>query len=221
MDERKLTRAHLETFSNENLKKTATDLGLDVPDGLVRRFLIEEILESQQDGPEDAEAEAAEGEDVQIESDSFDERYHETYIGVLVRDPLWAYAYWELRDFDRQAIEAAPGFQGLKLKVTPLDATSPEEECFSIPIGPEDKAWYLSLQGTCGRFRVDLCALVGGAERVLASSRVVSVPRGVKSDALFDGDGELPPILALSGADELSVLRIEDGPSRLHIHCEG
>ena len=46
--------------------------------------------------------------------------YNETFIDVILRDPVWAYAFWEIKQSDREVREQDPRFAGYRLRVQPL-----------------------------------------------------------------------------------------------------
>jgi hypothetical protein len=216
MDERHLTRPYLESLTTRELTVLADSFGIDIPPGLERIFIIEEIL----DALTDDEDEPADQETVPLEEAEFLEsvplpkQYNITYIEVIIRDPLWAFAFWEINSHDREMHEKAPDFEGYNLKVSAAG-----EKSFTIPVGIEDSAWYLGFppeysgrktagEGWC---RVELCVLRGEEAQVLAVSRPFRLP------ALLAPAEEAPrsPLSVLSGADEVSILRNRDRRSRI------
>jgi len=222
MDDQRLTRSYLETLSTDDLAELAGRLGLDFPPELNRIFVIEELLEASADDDENG----VEGDDL-IEdeqatlSDGLPDRYNVTFIGVLLRDPVWAFAFWEIKASEREEWERASDFGGYRLRVTALPAswTGLENGSFTVAIGPEDSAWYLCLPKGGGWYRVDLCVVRDRAETVLASSAPFRVPRG--SAALPEGDvGAVPSLLSISGLAEFRVLNSADRQSRVLQRCE-
>jgi len=140
----------------------------------------------------------------------------------LLRDPLWAYAFWEIRASEREVRENLNGFAGYRLRVSSLTGTkpNPDDECFMITVGIEDSAWYVCLPGGCGWFKLELLAAHPTGFDVLAASVPFRVPRGRINAESLGEDGNPPEILRLSGLDELRVLQSGDAVSRLIQRCE-
>ncbi|MFA6505515.1 MAG: DUF4912 domain-containing protein [Treponemataceae bacterium] len=222
MEELRLTRSYLETLSTNDLSRLALRFGLDLPGELNRVFVISEILDASSDDESDeVDDQLVEETDAKIVS-GLPLGYNETYIGLLLRDPVWAYAFWEIRQTDRETREKNPQFGGYQLRVTALTGPkgSPVGESFSIPVGVADGAWYLCLPGGTGWYRVTLISVIGSTEEPLAHSAAIRVPRGGVALAAVRADGEPPSILTLSGLDELVVLQGGDRESRLPQRCE-
>jgi hypothetical protein len=222
MDEVRLTRSYLETLSTDDLTRLAVRFGLDLPSDLSRVFVISELLEASADGePEDDDDQLLDDSDAGVVG-SLPQGYNETFIGVLLRDPFWAYAFWEIKQADRTAREQHPQFDGYRLRVSPLSGPKglPQGESFTIPVGVEDGAWYLCLPGGNGWYRVDLLCVIGTMEEVLAHSTPIRVPRGSVSPEALPADGDVPAIFSLSGLEELTVLQSGDRESRHHKRCE-
>jgi len=124
MDELRLTRSYLETLSTADLALLAESLGLDIPSDLNRVFVIEELLETYTEIdraliPEDNElAVIPSNGDTKLH---LPERYNATFIEVLLRDPAWVFAFWEIRHQDRDLYEGSSDFGGYHLRVSSLD----------------------------------------------------------------------------------------------------
>jgi hypothetical protein len=159
-------------------------------------------------------------------------QYNITYLEVIIRDPLWAFAFWEVNSHDREIYEKDPDFEGYHLKVS-----APGEKPFTIPVGVEDGAWYLgfppeysSRKYACDiRFHVELCVLRGEEEQVLAVSRSFRLPAllaPVEESLKEPRDSADPrdpldprdppePLSVLSGMHEVSIVRNKDRRSRV------
>ncbi len=230
MDELRLTRSYLETLSTGDLALLAERLGLDIPADLNRVFVIEELLETDTEIdraliPEDNELAIipAEG-DAKLH---LPDRYNATFIEVLLRDPAWVFAFWEIRSQDRDFYEGAADFGGYHLRVSSLEVLSPGEgkgnaESFIISVEPTDSAWYLSFPSSKGLFKVELCVLKGKTEIVLAVSPPLRVPLNVSTLSVVNEQDDSPQtkILNLSGWDDFHILRNVDHVSRLPQRCE-
>jgi hypothetical protein len=229
MDDSRLTRAYLDSLSTNELANLADCYGIDIPPGLERIFIIEELLDM------------ALGDEYELEEDveepvvftefpeaaALPKQYNITFLEVLIRDPLWAFVFWEIKSHDKELYEKAPDFSGYYLKVIPLDGGTggPRENSFTVSVGIHDTAWYLGFPPAEGRYRVDLCALRGNDEIVLAVSRPFMLPRllnmPLKSGEQNPRDlGQvyLNPLAMLSGAGEFPVIRNADRLSRTIRH---
>ncbi|MDR0709029.1 MAG: DUF4912 domain-containing protein [Spirochaetaceae bacterium] len=231
MDDYHISRSYLEGLTTSELAALAEDQGIDVPSGLERSFIIEEILEASSDDFFDDLFDGflndGSGEEtVVLEERHFLEpvplprQYNITYIDVIVRDPLWVYAFWEIRNSDKEILEKNPGFQGYYLKVSPLGKCG-DGESFTVSVGTSDFAWYLgfspeSITGgrvktnteNC-RFRVEFYVRLGETQELLAVSRSFSMPSLLGAPEIL---GEQNQLHRLSGMEELPILRSGERP---------
>jgi hypothetical protein len=233
MDDPRLTRVFLDSLSTNELIKMADRYGIDIPPGLERIFIIEELLEiSRGDDYEPEEG----GEDLVLsaefpETAPLPKQYNITFLEVMIRDPLWAFVFWEIKGHDKELHEKAPDFGGYYLKAIPLGGRAGGEEPFTVSVGINDSAWYLGFPPAEGHYRVDLCVLRGNDEIVLAVSRPFILPRLLNmpsKSAGFQAAGfkaagtdqniqavYLNPLARLSGAEEFPVIRSADRLSRI------
>jgi hypothetical protein len=216
MDDCRFAWPYLESLATHELAALADKFGIDIPPGLERNFIIEELLDLRdEEEPEPPSLEEA----YFLESVPLPKQYNITFINVLIRDPLWAFAFWEVKAHDKEIHEKAPDFEGYFLRVIPEPAVVPAavlpfegEASFTIAVGIQDSAWYLGFPPEGGCFRVELCVKRGNFEVVLAASKSFKLPR------LFASPGtmEVPnPLALLSGLEELPIVRNEDRLSRL------
>ena len=227
MEEAPITRAFLESLTTYDLIKMADDLGVDMPPDLDRVFVIEEILEisaadkeqvnSAGDGVEN-ETENGFIDTVLVESAPLPKQYNITFIEVMIRDPLWAFVFWEIKTQDKEQIEKSQDFEGYYLKVSPFtagntgDFSQAEVKAFKIPVKPEDTAWYLGLspamfgeisQTEQNQFTVEFCADIKGEEIVLVTSNPVKLPDMPQ----VAGEYEANPLACLSGFTDFHIIR--------------
>jgi hypothetical protein len=205
-----MDRVCLERLSTGELFRLADHYGIDAPPGLERAFLIEELLDSAGAEDEEQGEESPPLEDAGFSPPgSLPKQYNITYIEALIRDPLWAFVFWELRGQDRELYENAPDFGGYRLRVSPAEGGGWEGPPFSVPVGNDDGAWYLGFPPAGGNYTVSLCVLRGEEELVLAASRPFRVPK------LFIPPGDSAgPLARLSGAGDFPLLRHVDRMSR-------
>jgi uncharacterized protein len=230
----------LEALSIEELYALADRTGLDLPPGLERPFVVEEILDALEEESEDRRASQGEAlhvdekkyselriDEIEVEpaaDESMTARYNETMIRAIVRDPSWAFAYWDVSDTELAALRGDDGAAGLFLRVAEIGAVEEEgatgaanianatnsqdnrRDYFDIPIADNDLQWYINLPRSGVRFRIELCARRPGLVnklRVLARSNEVESPRQtlvVPEGGLGEASYEL---IALSGIEDL------------------
>ena len=217
MDDIPLTRSFLETLSSEELIKWADHYGIDIPPGLDRVFVIEELLEIA-------------ALDMDIEEEYVEEptgkfavpailpkQYNITFIETLVRDPFWVFVYWEIKGGDREIFENSLNFIGYHLKVSPWGRTAPDE-IFTVPLTPEDSARYLGFtpaneakEALCRYYKVDLFVEKTEEEIFLASASPFRLPalspRIEKQESCIANKF---PLIRLSGIEDFHILRNED-----------
>ncbi len=227
----------LESYSIEELYALADKIGLDLPPGLERPFVIEELIEALAEDTEDRRS--SRGDAVHVDEKKFsgagidgisegdgsggalEERYNETMIHAIVRDPSWAFAFWDLSDAELGELRGEEGSAGLFLRVAELPARGECEqrkECFDIPVSDEDRQWYINLPRSGVRFRVDLCSRrsgpMGGKIRIMARSNEVQSPRQSLASPISSLDEARAAILSLSGIDDLHIEEPEEGDER-------
>jgi len=94
----------LSLLSDKELRLLAEKMGIYVPEGLDRLFLIEEIIEAfeddtaeksfSHDAPDHVEEKKLTGTGFipgRLEEIAIPDRYNETYLVAIVRDPLWIF----------------------------------------------------------------------------------------------------------------------------------
>jgi hypothetical protein len=220
-----ISRHWLESLSAGELVKLADNAGIDIPPGLERIFIIEELLENSNNGEEDEEAEQKPEDDLKInpsfsETAALPKHYNISYIEVIIRDPLWAFAFWEVKEHDREIHENADDFKGYCLRVIPLneDEAVPKsrENSFTVSIDLNDSARYLGFAEhspqSAGRYIILLCAIRGSSELQLASSPPFNLPKLIENENLSALDQN--PLIHLSGARDLSIIRSTDRADR-------
>ena len=238
-------RTHLESLTTSDLIRMADNLGIDIPPDLDRIFIIEELLEliSTDEIPEESSgmSDASEfpsdlpaapdmSDSGLVESVPLPKQYNFTFIEVMIRDPLWAFVFWEIKASEKEQFEETPGFDGYYLKVSPLksqadDSQSGMEGVFTVPVKPDDTARYLGLTpaATGGSFqtddrwyKVEFCVSLKGNESVLAVSNPVRLP-GLTE---FPAGAEKPncklsnnQLISSSGYEDFRIIRRNE---RLH-----
>ena len=226
MDGNSLSRVYLESLATADLIKIADSFGLDIPDNPDRVFIIEELLEASLDNTGDDNLKEKDINDSAIiEPVALPKYYNVSFIQVMVRDPLWAFVFWEIRSSEKEQLEKNHDFSGYYLKVTHLaNCSEPSlnvpEEVFRVQVKPEDTAWYLGLTPAEGiswtdqsKFKVELCAGVGDSEIILAGSNPVKLPE--LSDRVKQQSASgISELVRMSGYGDYRILQRNERQSR-------
>jgi hypothetical protein len=221
VEEARLDRPFLESLTTAELIKLADRAGVDVPPGLERIVIIGELLETLDDAGEGAGKKnlfVTEERRLPASTAPLPRHYNISYVNVLVRDPLWAFAFWEINAHDRELHERAGDFGGYCLRVEsdPLSGAVGDSS-FTVQVGIGDSAWYLGFSPSGGTFRVALCA-VRREDIVLAVSEPFSLPNLHEPLGNRYSKASHNPLLRLSGIDEFSILHNTSRSSRLPRH---
>ncbi|MCL2128410.1 MAG: DUF4912 domain-containing protein [Treponema sp.] len=226
MDSPCFTLTSLESLSTNELIGLANNCGLDIPPGLERIFIIEELLYMNRGsgGGEKKEEDMLFREFKELAV--LPKHYNISFIDVLIRDPLWAFVFWEIKAHDRDLYENMAEFEGYCLHVIPLRKDSLQSSAsssFTVSVGRGDSAWYLGFPPDNGRYyKIELCVQGWENFTVLAVSRPFKLPR------LIEPKYEVPkpetaddiqaiyqnPLAQLSGADQIPLIRSVDRQQR-------
>jgi hypothetical protein len=194
----------------------AAQLSVDLPEGLSNRTLIigeimdavDESLRSEDSGlGKDTEQKSAVARlTPSLRGNPFltvkiPERYNITYIKALVRDPLWFFVFWEVKESMTEKLVKMEDFDGLCLRINALERGNVFSS-YTVPVGNGDKAWYLDFPAEGDEFFVQICARVGGREDALARSLPFRQPKILSSCEINEN-----PLTLLSGIRVLPILR--------------
>ena len=207
MDDEIITRAYLETLSFSDLKKLADEYGVDVPEDLDRRFLLSELVEIAEETRQDKTAGMIISFENSInQSTNLPDGYNETNITCILRNPVWAFVFWDISDTDMNMLNAL-GDYSLSLRVCIL--VSPEElvpaESFEIDIPNGVNEQFVLIPAGNNFIRIELVYTSGTNREVLAFSPVVSVPKSSENVEKYQPgvENDFPPIMKLSGIEKI------------------
>jgi len=214
-----LSRPWLESLSTGELIKMADSFGIDIPPGLERIFIIEELLEYSDNNENKAE------DDLEInpsfsEAVALPKQYNISFIEVMIRDPLWVFVFWEIKSHDREIHENAADFNGYCLRVIPLNegeiTPKSKENSFTVTVGANDSARYIgftehSLQAE-NRYVIKLGVIRGSAELPIAVSEPFNMPRLMENEDIIGICKN--PLIRLSGTHDLSTIKNMDRQTR-------
>ena len=228
-----MTRERLECLSDENLQELARREGLNQIEEMDREELLDEILEAM----EEDRAERSSGNNLamKIKGKKYDiildeeiasqitaeyplpEKYHETRIVLMLRDPSWAYTYWDIKPVDIDTLELAGATEDMFLRVYIRDmgAEKPRDH-FDIPLRARDNSWYINLPEPGAEYIIDLLYRSGEKEICLCRSNPVFAPRSDLAEEMKSMDEPLAKVLMLSGLfDPGSEVDIEQNSQRI------
>ena len=190
-----MTRERLQSIPLEELTAMALSAGLETVDSADRSELIESLLESyeelRQEREEGNSPSVRVGEkkyevaaDEELEAPGEDPfplpvRYNETKVVLMIRDPHWAFAYWDIEAQKAQRVRKDANFEQLVLRVHDCGPSS----SFDIPIQWEDSSWYIYLPNADCEYGLDLGYLAAGRFKLLARSNTIRTPRETIVDA--------------------------------------
>ena len=211
------------------LIELASDHDVDVSPDMSREVLVDLIAEEIEE--DILENELTDNYPIQVERKKYDllggvgrshspdddtepelpARYNETRIVVMLRDPAWAYAYWDLPEYPEDSQQDEGPLENLVLRVVELrdpNATGSAHDVgsFDIPIQSSDSSRYINLPHQETQYRIDLISVLDEVETLLATSNIVSVPLG-NFAPLGDDDASrrTEQITAMSGLQKLDV----------------
>ena len=205
-----ISLSYLETLSTADLLELAEEYDLDIPEQLNRRFIISELLEIADELNEELNQNL--NDDFEGNEENFEatkelpSTYNETTIDVILRNPAWAYVYWDISAADLQDVINVKGFTKLLLRVYFWESETADkiEDFCELTISVEDRAQYIFLPAGKKYFSIDLVAEFSNVEpQKLSTSRIVAVPAGAPVISLESLDKPMSPILQLSGMQEL------------------
>jgi hypothetical protein len=231
MDQACLVRPYLDSLTTQELARIADNCGIDIPPSLERIFIIEELLDyARMEEDEEEEETLAESPDY-LETALIPRHYNITFIDVMIRDPLWVFVFWEVKEHDRDIFEKDPDFSGYYLRVIPVGEGPPvpRDQPFMVRVDPDDTARYLGFSDYPARpgreFRVEIFAgFTGFTEKneILAVSRVFCLPE-LPGKAVHDqdtADSPFPSLAALSGLNDFPILRDTDRRPHRRYSCD-
>lgn len=224
-----MIRHRLEALSLESLRRVAVhhdvDFTEDTPQGTLVDLVFDAIEENR------LEKEASDTNPVKVEEKKYvllegteleglhdfpddaelPEDYNDTRIVLLVRDPAWAFAYWEIGSSTLEELEIEEEDLDLILRVSgAADPLSDGAQQFDIPVQPSDRKWYINLPKPETYYWIDLISRGDEGETQLAASNTILVPPGGLSDEHKDFISASDHVIAYSGLDKLQVTSFGD-----------
>jgi len=242
-----MTKERLQELSLDALLEIARKEEISFTADLSREALIDLILEEQAE--EKTDREKANNAAMRVKEKKFEliqdeeesslleyelpDSYDETKIILLLRDPLWAFAYWDLKESDSATIEDLSDAT-LLLRVYQVDerdkGANVKTEPFEIPVKLSDRRWYINLPKAGLQYRLQLIVRCEMEEKVLCESNTIDSPEiSINPTGNSNSDEQFRTALAASGLRALDDFSEKGGiPQRIislldtqYLHLQG
>jgi hypothetical protein len=186
-----MTRESLQAIPLEELAALAREEGYEEGGARDRAILTEFILESLKDRAREKERENSPS--IRVEESKYQitdpqarqrsnsvvypiaDRYNQTKLVFMVRDPHWAFAYWEIDDYTLGKL--AERSENIHLILRVYATETPQASCFDIPIQFSDTSWYIYLPEQDCSYILELGFIDRGRYSALARSNPIRTPR--------------------------------------------
>jgi hypothetical protein len=207
---KKITKTNLKSMKKAELVELALNMSLARISGLKKDEIIERILEAQKsedvskttepkkvlltedEGQIYTSSKKYELENIDfvvepsypIETRELPKDYNDNILSLLIRDPYWAYAYWEITDEKRKELDIPKGKHNKTMKIRLYEIYNGEKgEFYDIHIHDYTNNWYISLPKPNKNYIAELIIEddQGKEISVLESNKAVS-PRDNISD---------------------------------------
>lgn len=206
METENINRAYLETLSFSDLSNLADEYGVDVPENLDRRFLIAELLELVEESNFNNEDMIISSDESPDESENLPLSYNETQISCVLRNPAWAFVFWNISENDSLLLRDLRNCS-LLLRVCSLPSADEYTpiETFEINAATDVQEQYILLPVGERFLRVELVYISDSVRKVLAFSPVIEIPQGSKYvNQLQPGkQNDFSEVLKLSGIESI------------------
>jgi hypothetical protein len=189
-----MTKERLRLFSFEDLCRIAEKGNIPYFDIAEKDKLIESIIENCREDQEERNTllnyalriEAMKysvslDEEIDIYFDEyheFPERYNETKIVFLLRDPTWGFVFWDVDNAKLDEIKDTGEFTGFFLKVIELSCSTYDSDnivdSFDVPVNFDDLDQYVNLPERNASYCVELHARLQDGEQFICRSNILT-----------------------------------------------
>jgi len=192
-----MTRERLQALSFEDLLKIADKGNISYLENTDKNDLVTAIADAFEEDQQEREemynlavriastkydVSLIEELDLPSEDDiEIPERYNENRMVLMLRDPSWAFLYWDLEEKKRMDIEKRPGVEGLFLRIYEMDGAVKSEsgimDFFDLPVTLDDSRRYINLpeQDTC--YMAELRIRIGESDLQVLQSNIIETSR--------------------------------------------
>ncbi|UTC63323.1 DUF4912 domain-containing protein [Treponema sp. OMZ 787] len=205
-----LSKSYLQSVSTDELLQIADDYGIFVTKCRDRNLIIDELLEINEEADlVHHKTSKNHNEDLVLDDDADDKdntgltlSYNKTEIHVLLRDPMWAFAFWDFYKPEFLRAVNDPDFDSFFLRVNLFseDNLSEAYDSFDIDVTDCDRSRYFYLSFNDAVTKVELCSRkIDGDISVLAGSNFIRLKRENIPNNLCVLDNDVSSPLYLSG----------------------
>ncbi len=131
------------------------------------------------------------------------ERYNETKMIFMPRDPSWGFLYWDVEEKTRESIEERDDFESIYIRIyqleSPRDEMGEAQEYFDIPIQFGDRRRYINLSDCDTWYRAELRVTIGERESVIVRSNCIKTSREHVVDRKGEAQDNRDLLIQLSG----------------------
>lgn len=196
-----MTKERLQSFSSEELKLLAVKAGLDV-DTDDKELLIDEIIDAYEEDKIERRMATnlamlikqkkyeliLDDDDITLNQDDVEDLYSgqlqvNTGISLMLRDPRWAFAYWDYSKTHKHRLLRQKGDLVLRVYQTKeggcsvINGDGTEQlDYFDIPVSLEDRKWYINLPDPGTSYIVELLNFKNEIKETLCRSNKVQSP---------------------------------------------
>jgi hypothetical protein len=236
-----MTKDRLRTLSYNELSTIADNGNINVLQDMDKESLVSMIFEALEEERLDREGDNnltiqieakkyAVSQDQELFLDFGDnvelpDRYEETRLVLMLRDPSWVFCYWDIEVRTLEELAENSDFSGLVLRVTELAADDWGKDStvdwFDIPIQFDDLRRYINLPSEDSFYGVEIYAQLGEKESLISRSNIVEGSRdyiaplpeieNAKRDLLIELSGSSTDVGTFPGTDYPDI----DNPQRI------
>ncbi|MGP1454574.1 MAG: DUF4912 domain-containing protein [Treponema sp.] len=122
----KFTKSYLQTLSTDALLQIAESQGFFLSADITRRLIIGELLDNQE---MDSDQDSVDPDETAAQSDTITlpQSYNVTQIQVLLRNPMWFFAFWDFHECLFTKLTNAKNFSHFFLRIHALKSTTASE----------------------------------------------------------------------------------------------
>jgi len=192
-----VTRRRLEELSLQALFTLADQNGLELGPDTDRLSVIEELLEIISENQEDRERNNSvlvkiqqkkyaliNDDDTPLTGEQLDgfklpSYYKANRITLMLRDPRWAFTFWNVSAPKKQEYAESTRFDGLFLRVLEVESEEQDiviRDSFEIPVQLSDESWYIHIPHQDTFYRIQLVGRHRHRRELLAVSNRIYVP---------------------------------------------
>ncbi|MBO6177492.1 DUF4912 domain-containing protein [Treponema sp.] len=185
----------------------ARTYGINVPSDLNRNFIIGELLEITEEAVQPEEAAPVEDSDIRIAT-VLPKTYNDTTIHIFMRNPVWLFAYWDIKASDLKTMKEEFDFEELFIHVSFFENENDEKssDSFDVKLNFDNNELYILIPANRHFVMATLAYRVSGeAPRTLAYTKKLEIPQEDEAVRNLQPGKKFPmsELTKISGMDDL------------------